>query len=556
MGEPSLSGRTEGLRDAFGALARSLKRISIYRHARDQHASYLEPALVAMRSLLARGGSFTVDVHAAALLFAGEPVYAEVPREGGLCFRLHRDGVRKLTFSRGLGSADLLVLCEVALFEPQSAGPSREDAVTELWKADLAGLSWTAVSGYRMERNQAEAPLVAAQVEAASSRVRAVLARATTSGRTFADDATFDSRPLFTDLQRAAADPDRWTDLAQRAALTVLRIVEQGYAGRDLEALQDSTLRLLEELVGRGEALGLARALDAIRQLGGPQAGDFRIALGRNLADPQRLSALVQLCGKDERAVAQALPFWLTLLARDSAAVLLELLAAAPQAAQQTIARAIVDRAESNRNKFEETLRSGRAEVVLPLLAALGASPLAARATFAACALRHHETAVRLEAAALVGRDQSAAVTHLGPLLSGPDATVRMAAAGALGRAGIEAEAAAELFIASIERPAFAEGLREEQTFFYRALGRIESTRGFDFLCDQLAVRRGLFRKKAATATRLLAVQGLSEDRTPRSLRILEEAASPSGAQPPLVASAARAAAARLRAAGARGAPK
>src|SRR5260370_1295190 len=138
------------VRDAMAALARSFKRVSVYRHARDQHAGYLESALSSMRALLELTPSVTLVVEPTALIFAGELVHNEPARETGFCFRLHRDGVRSLTFRRGLSIEELVALAYVAMADPDAEG-GREDAVTELWKADLSPVAYSAGAAYRLD---------------------------------------------------------------------------------------------------------------------------------------------------------------------------------------------------------------------------------------------------------------------------------------------------------------------------------------------------------------------------------------------------------------------
>ncbi|HVI23396.1 MAG TPA: hypothetical protein VM691_07925, partial [Myxococcales bacterium] len=142
------------MRDAFAGLARTLKRISIYRHASAQHATFVEPVLATFGEVLARKPAVTIGVEPGSLSFEGGAIYTEPPREWGLCFRLHRDGIRTITFKRGLTAKELLHFMRVALPDPQGAqAASREDAVTELWKADLASIEYTAIAGYRIEEH-------------------------------------------------------------------------------------------------------------------------------------------------------------------------------------------------------------------------------------------------------------------------------------------------------------------------------------------------------------------------------------------------------------------
>jgi len=135
---PETSQDSALVRDAFAGLARALKRVSIYRHAPGQHASFVEPVLATFREVLSRRPAVTISVEQGSLTFEGQPVYTEPPREWGLCFRLHRDGIRTITFKSGLSAEELLDFMDVALPDSQG-GPatSREDAVTETDRHEL-----------------------------------------------------------------------------------------------------------------------------------------------------------------------------------------------------------------------------------------------------------------------------------------------------------------------------------------------------------------------------------------------------------------------------------
>jgi len=219
------------VRDAFAGLARALKRVSIYRHAPQQHASFVEPVLATLQEVLARRPAVTIGVEPGSLTFEGQAVYSEPPREWGLCFRLHRDGIRTITFKRGLVARDLLDFMEVALPDAQGGPASREDAVTELWKADLASIEYTAIAGYRIEEHAG--PGFAQAVDAIVRRVHD--ASQASGGDTLADQGA--PPLLWDDDQRKKADSQSWGELARRAALAILRIVERDLAGWDLENL-------------------------------------------------------------------------------------------------------------------------------------------------------------------------------------------------------------------------------------------------------------------------------------------------------------------------------
>src|SRR5256885_6839207 len=229
-GMPETSQDSALVREALAGPAGPLKRASISRHAPGQHASFVEPVLATFAEVLARRPAITISVEPGSLTFEGQAIYTEPPREWGLCFRLHRDGIRTITFKRGLVAGELLDFMDVALPDSQG-GPaaSREDAVTELWKADLASIEYTAIAGYRIEEHAGRG--FSEAVEALIRRGQG-MSQAAGSARLAHPRAP----PLLWDeAQRKKNDSQGWAELARRAALVILRIVERDLAGWDLE---------------------------------------------------------------------------------------------------------------------------------------------------------------------------------------------------------------------------------------------------------------------------------------------------------------------------------
>jgi hypothetical protein len=532
------------MRDAFAGLARALKRISIYRHAPAQHATFVEPVLATFGEVLARKPAVTIGVDPGSLSFEGGAIYTEPPREWGLCFRLHRDGIRTITFKRGLTAKELLHFMQVALPDPQGAqAASREDAVTELWKADLTSIEYTAIAGYRIEEHAG--PGFGQEVAAIARRVQ----DATAGG---SDRLADRGAPplLWDDLERKKGDSQSWGDLARRAALAVLRIVERDLAGWDLEGLQETFWRLVDEGAERGEVLAVVSALDGARRLQGQHAAGFRTALSRKMMDEKRLARAVELVGQQDKAGAQILASWLQLLPPEAGPNIASALATATRGdVIAPLAHAALLRLGTARAFLEGLLHRGPSGVALGILAQLGAiQAVRPRAELAAAALDHREARVRAEAMRIVPIEPQVALQRLAPLLDDPDSQLRMTAADALSACISLAEPAAVALIRSMSKPEFEEREREELIVFYRALGRLQSTTGHSFLAERLAhPKKGFLKKKRSEQEQLLAVQGLGEEATLRSLRILEEATQPGRDHPPSVVNACRAAVLRIR---------
>ena len=537
-----MAGLTTAVRDALASLARSFKRVSVYRHARDQHARYLEPALAELRSMLELRASVTVAVEPGSLLFEGEVVHSEPARETSFCFRLFRDGVRSLTFRRGLVLDELIALAEVAMADPQAEG-GREDAVTELWKADLQHIGYSAGAGYRMDESAGDT--ISNTVSEIAEHARDALDRHVSES--FVDVA---QQPvLWSDEQRARGDAQDYSALARRASMTILRIVEQDYAGWDLQSLQETFCRLVDQVLERGQPQALAPALDRLGRLAGSHGAEFRAAVGGWLSDPVRLEQVVKTAtGSDRPAV---LGPWLQILPPAAGrAVLAMVPLGGDPAVRLLLANAALARIESCGPWLPDMLRRGGAPEVQALLTALAPLPPQRRAELATSAFENPDTLVKLEAIPLLAADAATAVKTLGGALGSAARTVRVAAVQALAGCASAAEPAASLLLQSMSRPQFALVDKEEQTLFYRSLGKLGSNGGFSFLLDLLdRPPRKLFGRRKAIDAQLLAVQGLAEDGSPRALRALEGALLESRGHAPAVVAACRAAAQYVRAA-------
>jgi hypothetical protein len=526
------------VRDAFGALARALKRIAIYRHATDQHASYLEPALQALVALLEVEPSVRLQVEPDALLVDGETVYSEPAREGSLCFRLHRDGVRTLTFERGLKLESLQTFMAVALPDDAS-GPGREDAVTELWKANLESISYSAVPGYRMEQSELDR-------EQAQNAIADVSERAGTILQRFGDDLDEEAYralpPLLNDGARRVLDDGDWGPLARRATMTMLDLFQKAWCGRDLESMIEAYGRLVDEMLERGDALSLGLAIGRPTGMQGPQAAPFRIAFGKRLAEPARAASLLML----GQAAKPLLHSWTKLLPDDAGAMLLDALdAETDPEVQSALAVAAAERLDQCRTPFGNRLRSGKPAVVHPLLAALRGSSGQKAVGVAARALGHQAPGVRLAALGLVSTDPQVAVHAVPPLLADPEQKVRYAAAEALAALPGKADDAAAALVAALDRPEAARAERQELIVFHKLLGRLRTARGLAWLDKRLAGgKRGLLARKGNEESQLLAVQGLAADGSEAAIDALEVATVSN--HPPAVLAACRAAYHRL----------
>ncbi len=105
------------------------------------------------------GGPVELAVKPFELLCGAEVVYREEDRERSLAFKLFRDGVRRVTFGRGVNADELLRLLQILALRFVGVRQAEDDVVTLLRKAEFRSISFAAVEGYTSDERTADAGL-------------------------------------------------------------------------------------------------------------------------------------------------------------------------------------------------------------------------------------------------------------------------------------------------------------------------------------------------------------------------------------------------------------
>lgn len=105
------------------------------------------------------GGDVILEVRPFELMLGAEVVYRENDRERSLSFKLFRDGIRKLTFGRGVELEELLRLLQILAVRFVGVRQAEDDVVTLLRKAEFARIMFVAVEGYASEDEDPSAGL-------------------------------------------------------------------------------------------------------------------------------------------------------------------------------------------------------------------------------------------------------------------------------------------------------------------------------------------------------------------------------------------------------------
>jgi hypothetical protein len=135
------------VRDIVGLFSKAAKNYQVYLPNNRMFLSSLTEFAGALQKFLYDHETLSVVVSEFELYYAGKPVYENTDKHQSLAFRMYRDGVRLLSFHKGVSTKELLDLLE-ALSKCMEIDNLEEDFVTLLWEKDLKRITYYEVEDY------------------------------------------------------------------------------------------------------------------------------------------------------------------------------------------------------------------------------------------------------------------------------------------------------------------------------------------------------------------------------------------------------------------------
>lgn len=501
------------LKEFFEKLNKSIKNISLYRHATAQYGKFLEPAFAAMDSLLQEHGNITLSVEQWTFKIHQAVVYDAEPTEQNLAFRFYRDGVRLLTFREGLDEQELLdfiLLCLTNFKDPEFAG---EDMVSLMWKQDLAHIEHVVMETFALGKSSSEETKI--EVDKIVNYLYHSLTTVSKDSLQFAhlsmDDLELELDNIEQvsglrvegevlkqgDLEAIAKDLEQ--DLAlmwQARFATVLLGLFKGDLDEDLGSrievglviLIDSFL-MLENLRGLE---WLMRNLERISDRDIPLSSSLllqhlRVRMADRISEPERVDHLAGVLEKS--ANQKQLDLARSLLKRLGPASVDTLLTALERMtrpeARAVMCDTLVAFGMDSLDKYIARLTSPKANYVRDMLAVIQEIDPPDKLKIAANLLQHPNLAIRLEALKVVAGSKSrTASAYLTKALRDSDPQVRVTAARLLPQS--DAGVAKRSLMALVAEDGFRERPSQEQMVIWSVLASLEDPDVFDYFREQL----------------------------------------------------------------------
>jgi hypothetical protein len=504
-------------------LVRGIKQVGMYRHNEGRFPEFLRPAYEVMAAATDEFSVFRMTVEAQNFSVAGMPLLQE---SSTLPFRFYRDGIRQIHFNRGFTIEELVGFTMIALSDPEKGA---DDAVAQLWQADLPHVEYVAAEGFAVEGSSEQE--VEVQVEEVVSYLYSRLRSHSDDYLRFARvsaadlDTKFDGieqirgvvvtaspaqEALKAKLQREIAEEEHHR-LFPKLVSAVFQVMESGL--RDVDLLLEVLTQLLDALLLQEDFSTIQQMVIKLSAL---EKSDDTGSFGRlrslfvsKMGEEQRVSRVADLLRAGRPQLPPDLRNYLSTLEARAVPPLLAVLETVESPENRILLCDILAAfASANFEPFLVRLQSERPQTVRDMLYVLDKAQYPERGKLFQSVVFHPNLAMRLEVMQMIAKS----ATHDGrmlmvKLLNDPVGQVRMQAARLLYQMGPD-DAFLDL-IRLVRTPGFEKRPFDERGAIYMGLGSTNSTAAVAMLNELLNTKPTLLTRRRVMEDKLLAIQGL-----------------------------------------------
>lgn len=557
IGDDPRAAQAADARSVFDKLRRGLKQVALYRHNVDRYSEYLEPFTTSMIELLAKHPMISIKLDAMAYKIGAHVVFEDDSRDNNIIYPVWQAGVRLLVFKQTVTVEELQKFFLLCMGASDNEKKGREDVATALWKAELNGIEYVVVEGFKALPDED-----LDEVEIEIEKVVAYLYRQLQSN---SDDylrfARISSEDLDLQLDQvdsmrgavvqgvtaAAADKARVQIQLVREEgrqltklVTVLfQLVELDTSEDNFEDVAEAFIQLLDALILQENftAIDQIRARFAVTAAKPTLTADRRDIVERcgerfkqRMGESQRVSAIGQLLNTGLAKDADGIRRYLQSLGYEAILPLLDMLESLTLLPNRRLVCDVL--AELGRgyvDTFVSRLAHPSSNMVKDVLYILDRiNPPNKYAMFAAT-LEHPNAILRLETLSTIGRnggDESFAIIAK-TFKSHADPQMRAQASRLL--PNFAPEKGAKMLLELIQAESFDKLVDAEKKAAFSALVQLRTDVVDQFLASVFEQKSSLFAKKRVDDMKLLAIAGVESAPSIPALHLLRAVSEDAG---------------------------
>jgi len=470
------------------------------------------------------------------LLFEDKVILKEEKKDEGVAFALYRDGIRELSFHKGLEQEELFSFLEAITSCLKSSLPE-DDLVTLFWEKDLPHIKFSAVDEFLTE-DISDLPqptgtkdlkqLYYSEIDLEESKTKEVELPARIQVERFLRDLDLVPQQELNELKFLLEKDKSFEPLKEM--FFILKEVLSG--DKEFSDFSETVLlleKLLDSLVGQenfylaSEVLLLLKNLEEAESEAGQTRRAERIKEALNRAgDKERMKTLTQILNQNPRLDLFSARKYLSLLGRNTVPHLVDMLGELENFATRSMVCTVLENwGEKSIELLSKGVYDRRWYVVRNIVGVLGriGSPLAI--PYLKRTIGHEDLRVRKQTLEALSKIKGGEVTSiLLSILEDPEEKLRVRASRFLGER--PSQEAFEFISNLVSRKDFRDKSPEEKKVLLETLAHTGKDEAVN-LFKKMVLKKTWFKKEKQKETSYLALKTLASVNTPSSLEAMKE---------------------------------
>lgn len=135
----------DAVRDTLRTLTKTQKTFAVYPKDNPIYQKFASELFDKLNLFFESDEELIFDVQQYSLLFKGHEVFRSEDKTDNMALLLFADGIRQITFQKGLTLEEITDFIDILRFAPKSQASDDDDIVTLLWEKNIRNMSYAAV---------------------------------------------------------------------------------------------------------------------------------------------------------------------------------------------------------------------------------------------------------------------------------------------------------------------------------------------------------------------------------------------------------------------------